>query len=239
MYIVQTAETSLWIDCKVCSITKSKLWLLLERHKFWKKSSRIVYCIIVILRFCIKKLDHEVIDTIIKLISDNLTHLTFEASKQRLELFFCYGVMYGSWVSSSINFAGRRYWWLYEVRRQITNLFIWNIKSMHSDLTASFFSDDKEMSHAKSIQSVFSIASSICLWHMKQAVKQKVSEFRKLNAKCLKSDEESWLLSLIDMHYHRSSFSTDASQICLQSKVLVALWSFCSDDSEDSLHKYL
>lgn len=86
---------------------------------------------------------------------------------------------------------------------------------------------------------MFNISPSLCLWHLKRAIKRKIGELRKHNQSHLDGEDEMKLLNLIDCHYFRSTVICNNGNEQLHTTALDELSEFMSHRSEQLLLTYL
>lgn len=90
-------------------------------------------------------------------------------------------------------------------REESLTFFLKNLTSQFENLSPTFFFTDQEVAQIHAIESVFGIYPSLCIWHIKRAIKRKIGGLRKSGASMLDSAGENKLLSIIDNHYFRST----------------------------------
>lgn len=75
----------------------------------------------------------------------------------------------------------------------------------------SFFFTDKEPAQIAAIINVFKINPSLCLWHVKRAIKRKIVDAKKKNLSSLSEEDEVHILKLIGKHYFEDTVTTGKS----------------------------
>lgn len=105
-------------------------------------------------------------------------------------------------------------------------------------LKPTFFFTDKDVAQIKSIQTVFSLRPSLCLWHIKRAMKRKIIDLRKRGHSRLSTQKERELLQLVDIHFFRSSAILRNSESELKAKAIGEIHSFLSECGETKLLEY-
>lgn len=132
-------------------------------------------------------------------VKECLIDSTFKTNKQRYELFAviitCLGVGFPLAYFSLEPGRGNGL----KSREESITAFLQSIANLFPSLKPSFFMTDEEVAQIKYIYNVFRIAPSICLWHLKRAIK-KISESKKKKESYLSDFEITEVLQLIDSH---------------------------------------
>lgn len=118
------------------------------------------------------------------------------------------------------------------------------MKELYSSLPGfkpMFFFSDKDSAQLKAIKDVYGLNPSLCLWHMKRAIKQKLGALRKEKKSNLSLEDEATLNSLLTDHFNRHPFF-DKNLKDVPSCMITAaneLSEFVQDRHENDLEQYL
>lgn len=127
------------------------------------------------------------------------------------------------------------------VRRKDTILGVF--KAMHRTLDSFrplFFFSDKDSGQLDAIKRLYGINPSLCLWHLKRAIKQKISGLRKEKKSVLSKEKEQALMDLITLHFNRHPFfDKHFSMLFAKEKAKDELHTFFSSGTESTLKDYL
>lgn len=164
---------------------------------------------------------------------------TFKTNRQKMELFTvivsCMGV--GFPIAYLLLEAGTGSG--LKCREESLTFFLQHIRNKFPRLRPHFFFTDKEQAQIHSISRVFNIQPSLCLWHLKRAIKRKISEERRKETCRLEAMEESELLNLIAIHYFRSTVCLSGTDLELHKLALEEISVFFSGRNESEIHRYL
>ena len=90
------------------------------------------------------------------------------------------------------------------------------MKNSIPSLKSSFFFTDKETIQKGTIEDVFSVKPTLCLYHMKQLIKRNIGESRRANKTAVANESEKKLMQLIDTHLLDRQHSTEwTRQTCV------------------------
>lgn len=84
--------------------------------------------------------------------------------------------------------------------------FLGALRTAVPDLKPAFFFSDKDSGQMDAILSVFGLRASLCYWHMKRAIKDRLKEYRKKEAGCVLETEEKELMALVSRHFNQHPF---------------------------------
>ena len=104
-----------------------------------------------------------------------------------------------------------------------------------------FFFTDKDFGQIAAISSVYKIQPTICLWHMKRAIKRKVDLLRSEGVESITQDQKARILDVITEHFNSHPFFSSSSQTIesLYSKNLKEISDYCEGESLPKLFSYL
>lgn len=150
----------------------------------------------------ISKLGKQIVESF--RIDEVLTDLTFKSNNKSLELIAlivsCMDV--GFLLSKFLLEPGAKD--AYKSREESLSILLQSLKDKLPNFKLFFFSTDKESSHIQSIYKIFCLMSSLCIWPMNRAVKQKMKSLLRVARCYFNNSQETSPLSLIGAHNSRS-----------------------------------
>lgn len=106
-----------------------------------------------------------------------------------------------------------------KVRRKDTILAVFKVHRTLNAFRPAFFFSQKDSGQLDAIKRVYGMDSSLCLWHLKRAIKHNISGLRK-EKKCALSDErERELMEMITLQFNRHPFLTSLFR-CFSQKII-------------------
>lgn len=103
-----------------------------------------------------------------------------------------------------------------------------------------FFFSDKDSGQLDAVKRVYRIDPSLCLWHLKRAVKQKIASLRKDKKSALSEEKEKELLELVTLHFNRHPFfDKNFSIVFSEERAKEELDTFLSGIHETAVKQYL
>lgn len=127
---------------------------------------------------------------------------TYKTNGQEMEVFAVLGTILGTGFPVAYFFLSSASHATYQQRKHSVLQFFRNLRQRCANLNPSFFFTDKDFAQIQAIKETFGIVPSLCLWHMKRAIKKKISSLQKHDMKHFSAANEKALLSVIDRHYH-------------------------------------
>ena len=91
-------------------------------------------------------------------------------------------------------------------RKDTIRAFLQAIRTELTRFRPIFFFTDKDVGQIYAISSVFQIAPSICLWHMKRAVKRKFAELQSTRVEESTNSQRNRIVDLISEHFNIHPF---------------------------------
>ena len=170
---------------------------------------------------------------------------TFKTNSSRMELF----AVLGSFLGSGFPVA---YLLLQPVPRNDgidatsnrKNRIQEFLRAVHQELTSFrpvFFFTDKDFGQIFAISSVYRVTPSICLWHMKRAVKRKLGELHKEGVDETTQEQRNRILDLLTEHFNSHPFfsSTPETIQSLHLKNLQEMSAYCARHKISNIYSYL
>ena len=104
-----------------------------------------------------------------------------------------------------------------------------------------FFFTDKDIGQISAISSVYGITPSICLWHMKRALKRKLGELQSRGVENSTKGQRTRLLDLITEHFNSHPFFSTSSETVesLYLKNLKEISDYFEEQGLSNIYKYL
>lgn len=174
-------------------------------------------------------------------VEEVLIDSTYKTNKQKMELFAVIASSMGAGFPIAYFLLAPGTCGDLKPREQSLSFFLAHVREYFPTLRPSFFFTDKEPAQINSIISQFQITPSLCLWHMKRAIKRKVTSLRRDTTVVndLDANGEKELLSLIDLHYFRSSVFIGSSPEHLYARALDEVRSFFATRQNVHLQEYM
>ena len=170
---------------------------------------------------------------------------TFKTNSSKLELFAILGSFLGTGFPIAYLFleatGGRNETESITQRKSSIRGFL---EALHRGLRSfrpTFFFTDKDFGQISAISSIYGVCPSICLWHMKRAIKRKVVELNAEGVERSTKKKREILLDLVTKHFNvHPFFSTDPETIeSLYLKNLQEIANFCEHENLPNVYSYL
>lgn len=131
---------------------------------------------------------------------------TFKTNGQKLEVFCVIGSLHGTGFPIAYLFLASSDGKDDLKRMDVLALFLQSLRRTLPSLSPSFFFSDKDKGQMHGIRVAFRMHPSLCIWHMKRAIKKKIASMRTGKLIQLSDRDEQHLFRLIDSHYNSHQY---------------------------------
>ena len=127
-------------------------------------------------------------------------------------------------------------------RKKVIYDFLLALKTRVSSLKPVFFFSDKDFGQIHAIHQVYGIVASLCLWHLKRAVKKKIDELRLRKVEEVTNDQRETILKMMTEHFNSHPFFFPPHSETIRSLYLKnyqEIYEYCRNGQKEFLHAYL
>ena len=169
---------------------------------------------------------------------------TFRTNSSKFELFAVLGSLLGTGFPKAyllLEPASRKVPDSRLLRKNRIKQFLQALRRELSAFQPVFFFTDKDFGQISSISAAYGITPSICLWHLKRAVKRKIEELHKDGVEESTKEQRCKILDLITDHFnsHPFFFSSLETVHSLYLKNLQEISSYCQSHGLSNTYAYL